>query len=1344
MLTSFWKNNLYLIACQLFIAGSLYAQENTVEYVRNYIGVDQGLSHNYVTSVVSDEHNNKWIGTENGITVYNGYDFEYIKPSLGFAGLENENIEVLFRDSENNIWIGTKSGGISSINTRNNQVTNYNHLIDPTGKGNFRVTSIAESAEGHIWVGTWDLGVFIIDQAQHTLINNFKHNPPIYNITRGRDNDMWYVYGRFLVHDQGENEKQEVFNLNTTLSDVLFDSFRNRVWISCGKFSSTLFYYDYISGNIDSLQTEVVSNFSKTLSLDAENTLWIGTWGYGLYRSNQDLTSFKKVNILPPGSERISRNYEVILDIHHDRNKQTWIATATAGVVKLIPQIGFINLSSEISENTFKGDFNITAIYRDQKAVFFGTLKSGLFTGSDMNSLKQVAGLEETKIFKLYIYDDQLFVGTDLGLVIYDLTEQKISYENTALKKVTEIFIDEAQMVYLGTQQDGLAMVPLAQIRNPDLYVFYNDNREDFGKIESDRISGIGQDHQGNIWISTFNGIHLYDKATKTFIHHSQLMDQMLPSVIINQMVIRNNIIWLGTPSGLIGLEYLDKESRLTEKSVLTARSGLKNDFICAMIFDEKEALWLATNTEIIKFDPVSGSFFSYGDLEGIKTSSFNNRSFFNYENKVLYFGGVDNVTYFNPQTISANTGIPQVFFSSLRVNNEDITSIKVTPFLDQTIGYAEKINLSSSDKFFAVGFTTNDFLGKLNVKYRYKLTGYQNEWIDLQNKNEINFANLPPGNYVLNVAATRDNQQWSEPNTIAIEVLPSLWLSPWAYFVYLVFMGLGVYTYYKFKKRQLQLKADLQIIQIEKEKDFALNEAKLNFFTNISHEFRTPLTLMMGPLHELTTSAELSEKMQKKVNIIERNSNKLLNLINQLLDFRKAEHGLLRVNASEGNFVRFSREVFLYFTEFASQRRIKYEFISEKEEIRFPFDRNKMEIVLCNLISNALKHCSPGDSITLNLYEESGNCIVSIKDTGEGMDTKFLDKIFDRYYQIKSSNTSRMVGSGIGLAFSKKIIELHHGSISVNSERNEGSEFIIILEMDPELYKEVLDDSFVHTDNIKAYDIRSPDEFNNNLSLQSKENSILIIDDNTEILDYLNDILQDDYEVWRAESGEEGYELALEKVPDIIVSDIMMPGKDGITLCKELKSHINTSHIPVILLTARTSTVFEIEGLKTGADDYVTKPFNPLIVKARISSILDNRTKMRQHFVNKVRFEPTLTDANPKEDAENAFIQKAMQLVEANLQNDEFGIDHMTDEFYMSQSTLYRKIRSLTGLSLSGFIRSVRLKKAAVLILTTNMNLNEVAYDVGFNDYKYFNSCFKKQFECLPSQYREKYAKAK
>jgi len=1332
-----------LLIFNLLFFSFIQAQIGDSNYVMEYITTSQGLPHDYVTSIISDDHNVKWIGTENGLAKYNGYNFENIKPGKSYKKLKNENIEVLFKDKSEIIWIGTKSGGISSLDIRNNAIKNYNHLIDIGKRGGINVKAIAADDKGNIWIGTWEDGVFVINPTKNKLIKHIKIKSVINSIIKDNQSNMWISFYQTLAKFNSNGERVLNYNFKTNLSDLILDKKRNKIWIGTSLTSTKLCSYDFKTQKIDSFETGVKSNFYKTLSLDSKNRLWIGTWLQGLYRSNADLTKFSKIELVLPNSGKMNSNYKTILKVHHDKNNQIWVATANGGVVKLIEGKKFQNVSETINNESLNGDLNFGAIYRGKNIFFVGTLNNGLYSGTNFANLKPIKEIGLTKILALYEHQNKLYIGTSSSFCIYDLTSNKIIFTSKKILKATAFYVDQSNTLFIGTQLDGIAVVPLKDLDNNKAYRFYSDLKSGDDKIENNRITSIKEDSKGNIWVGTYNGLHLYDKAKRKFNAKSLLINDKLPSVIINSIAIKDDHIWLGTPSGLIKLAYENK--KLAIKYELNKENGLNSDFICAITFDAQSNLWMSTKTEIVKYNEKKHSFISYGENDGIKTTSFNNRSFYNFENNTLYFGGIDNITYFNPNTIKGTNSLPEVIFTNLRVNNSIIQypiEKNEHQIIDKNFSYVDNIQLTHTDKFFSIGFITNDFLGKLNVKYRYKLEGYQNNWLDLQNQNEINFAGLNAGKYILKVSATRDNQIWSKPKSISIEILNSPWTSPWAIMLYLLLIISLVYYFLKFYKNQLQLKNNLEIARNDKEKEMELSELKLNFFTNISHEFRTPLTLIISPLNELMENIETSPKIAKKLSIIDRNANRLLNLINQLLDFRKAEYGLLQLNVSNGNIVRFSKEVHLYFNEMAKSKEIKYKFKHSEDEILFPFDRNKIEIVLCNLLSNAIKYCNAGDKITLEVSKNETHCIISVKDSGLGMEADYLDKIFDHFYQIKSAESTEMIGSGIGLSFSKKIIELHHGTIEVQSQINNGTEFIIKLPLSLNYNEDEIDTNFINTDNIKAYDTEWNENQIENLNINQKENTVLLIDDNQDILDYLKDILSDSYNIIVASDGDQGFKIASTEIPDLIVSDVMMPVKDGITLCTELKAQIITSHIPIILLTARSSTVFEIQGLQTGADDYITKPFNPVIIKARIANLLENRKKVRALLLNKIKFEPNTEETDKDDNIESAFIQKAILLVENNMQNSSFSIELMVDELNMSQSTLYRKIKSLTGLSLTSFIRSIRLKKAAQLILLDDLNLSQIAYEVGFNDYKYFKISFEKQFECLPSKYKAKMTK--
>jgi signal transduction histidine kinase/ligand-binding sensor domain-containing protein/DNA-binding response OmpR family regulator len=1321
----------------ILISFSSYAQSNTENYVIDFITTKQGLSHNYVSSTVSDDLNMKWIGTENGITKFNGYDYEYIKPNEKYKSLLNENIEILFLDKNSNLWIGTKSGGLSYLDIKNNVIKNYNNLIDTANEGDLRITAISEDVEGNIWVGTWKNGVYVIDFKNDKLINHFNYYQQIYSIKKDFKGNMWFCSGRNLFRFNLQEQKIKNFEFQIRPTDILSDQSRNKIWITTTGNDPNLYNYDYETDTIETQKIDIKSGFSKKMSIDKYNRIWIGTWRKGLYRSNNDVSEFHKIELTSENSGKIKGNYNTILNIHHDKNNVTWVSTAGGGVVRILEGNGFENINQKITDKKLKDYLNCTSFYKNDENVFLGTLSRGVYYGKDFSNLKQIKEIGNVKINCFYEHNNLLYIGTAQGFSIFDLKAKKIIFSSLQIKKITSFLINDSKL-FLGTQQKGIATVDFKNIRKLKKYTFYSENSEK-NRLESNRVTLIIKDKKENIWVSTYNGIHLYDKENKSFIHQSKLLKEKLPSVIINSMAIRDGKIWLATPNGLIKLKIYKKQ--LSIENILTKKDGLNSDFICALTFDNQSNLWFSTHTEIVKYDYIKKAILSYGDINGIKSTSFNNNSSYNYKSKNIFFGGIDNITYFNPTEIKNYNNIPEIVFTNLRVNNKIINYQSGNSILDKNFNYANKIKLSYEEDFFSTGFVVNDFLGNLNITYRYQLIGYQDEWIDLQNRNEINFAGLSPGKYTLKVEASRDNQNWSKSKSIEIILSGSPFKSTFAIFMYLLIITLIAAYLIRSNNARIRLKNNLEIAKIDKEKEIELTEAKLNFFTNISHEFRTPLTLIVSPLKELLENKKLPSKILKNLTYIDRNTSRLLDLINQLLDFRKADHGLLKLNASNGNFVRFSNEIFLYFKEAAASKNIKYSFEAKQDKIHFPFDRNKMEIVLSNVISNALKYTSSGDKIKVKIDSNDAFCIITIKDSGIGMKAENLKKIFNRFYQIKSSNTAKMVGSGIGLAFSKKIIELHYGSISATSKINDGTEFTIKLAMNPDLYKGLINEDFLTSDNIEGYkDSNESIEQTESLKIDKKEHTLLVIDDNVEILNYLKDILSENYNIIEAENGNEGFKKASAEIPDLIISDVMMPEKDGITMCKELKSQISTSHIPIILLTARTSTVFEIEGLKTGANDYITKPFDAKVIKARIESQLENRNKLRAHLLNKIRFEPTASEIETDQDMENLFINKAILLVENNLDNNAFGIETMVDKLNMSRSSLFRKIKSLTGLSLSAFIRSIRLKKAAHLILTSELNLSQISYEVGFNDYKYFKTSFKKQFNCLPSKYSEIY----
>jgi signal transduction histidine kinase/CheY-like chemotaxis protein/AraC-like DNA-binding protein len=906
---------------------------------------------------------------------------------------------------------------------------------------------------------------------------------------------------------------------------------------------------------------------------------------------------------------------------------------------------------------------------------------------------------------------------------------------------VLSIFIDSLDNIWIGTQQNGLIFAEENK--------FFSNN---FIKIKpeklydnSRRITEIKEDKYGNIWIGTYNGLYLVNK-NKNLISHRNFSNFYLPE-IINDFVI-DEFMWLATANGVFKLDYqknIDNSYKLSLVETLDLNNGLDNEFINSIVKVENNtselgSYWFSSMIKVVNYNEKSGGLIEYGGMDGIDVQMFNLGASFQHNDDKIYFGASNDLIELDLKKISKDKNDGKVIFTHLKINQSKIypnQEYNDRIVLNKNLSYLNEITLTDKERSFSVGFVNNDF-NKRN-KFAYKLIGYQDQWINLGHVKEIDFTGLSSslfsdGKYKLIVASSLDNVNWENSSELLINIKPSPFLSFPALIIYILTLILLFYLIIRIYSNGLKLKSSLINSEKDKKREMDFAESKLGFFTNISHEFRTPLTLIISPIQEILNSTDLKANVSNKLTTVEKNANKLLNLINELLDFRKADHGLLKIKVAYGNFKNFSHEIFLLFNELAKSKNIEYEFICNEDEINLPFDRNKIEIVISNLISNALKFTPSGGKITVMVSSANGYCNCSVRDTGIGIPVKDVDKIFDEFYMVKSKLKNQTPGTGIGLFLSKKIIELHHGSINVLSDYGDGSEFIFSISMDANNYREV-DLNFKKSEDLSVYHLENNTNSINNVSIESRE-TILVIDDNKDIRTYLNSLLSDNYEIIEAENGEVGLKLALSKIPDLIISDIMMPVMDGIELCSKLKKELSTSHIPIILLTARNSTLFEVSGFESGADDYITKPFKANILKARVTSLLDNRNNTRKHLLNKVRFEPVI-DPNSNDDVEIGFIEKAIVLVEENIQNPNFGIDKMTDYFCMSQSTLYRKIKSLTGLSLTAFIRSVRLKKAAYLISTTDTKLTYVCYEVGFNDYKYFRTSFKQQFGCLPSKYK-------
>ncbi|MEM7108030.1 MAG: two-component regulator propeller domain-containing protein [Bacteroidota bacterium] len=1341
-------SKVFLIAGLMTISCFNFGQDSELnkdqEYLIQYIDVRAGLSNNYVSQIIEDDLGIKWLATEGGINKYEGDGYVTVyKPGTKYPNFPNENVETIFKASDGNLWIGTMSGGLAEFNTKEDQLNESNYLLGLSDQhSDLRITSIEENDQNQLWVGTWSHGLFVIDAALKKPVRHFLDSTLISDIIQDEFGNIWASSVNFIHKYDPSEDRLISLELPIGLTyEIIKDPDQDKIYIAS---HLGIFELNTLTYKFKELEASVTGGFKgiSCLMLDEQKRLWAGSWTEGLRRSDTSLSSFEYISLLPKEQNYTTNKYDLIRDIYQEENGLIWVCTGYGGVLKLSKKEDFHFIGNTSTVSSGLEDDNTVALEIDgQGRLWAGSWGGSLSYSQDWNTFKR---LNKIKLVQsLLALENELIVGTRRGLWSIDLgeVEEPAALLNDSLQRIRSLYFDSYGILWVGTQEQGLLKVDYRDDPNLQKIKFFGKSQFDSRGIESDRISDITEDKEGNVWVCTYNGLYKYDRQEDRFIRFDQPQNgkATFPSVIFLSMhSASDGTLWVGMSGGVLQFKLV--EDKLVRLNKLDIAHGLANEYVLGVTSDAANNLWVSTALGISKIQAPDHIVTNF-DSKTLGLSAMNANAFAQ-DKKHLAFGGTSGMVYFNPNKIDVRNKPPEVVLSRLTVDNKLVAAkekINDQILLKESIHYAKEVALTHQEKVISLKVIPTDYLGVENIHYYYRLLGVNDDWIHNKNNNEVSIIGLNPGTYTLQVRASRNNLDYGAIRSLTITKSRPPWLSNWAIVLYAAFLAFLIGLGRKVFLKQQSLKTEYERLKISNEKEHELAEAKISFFTNMSHELRTPLTLISAPVTEMLARKDLSVLIREKLLTVERNASKLLHLVNQLLDFRKAENGMLSLRTAKGDIVKFVREIFLSFKSLAEAKKIDFNLNTSPQTIYCEFDRDKMEIVICNLLSNAFKYVVDQGKIAIDIsLTECGEVSIEVTDTGQGMDQMHLSQIFDRFYQIKGIESANLAGSGIGLYLAKSIVELHGGDIEVESQEGVGSIFTVVLPLSSHL----LDDrhklkDFKGSDDIDSYEHHpaSAVDVNNEELAHSKEETILIVDDHQEIRKYLHSILSEDYNVLEAKDGKVAMEISTQHLPDLIISDIMMPEMDGIELTKALKSELLTSHIPIILLTARTSTVFELDGLETGADDYIRKPFNPMTILARIHGILENRRKLGEYLRNRIRFEPDDTIA---ENIEEKFVQKAVALVNEHLNNSELDAPVMADLMHMSQSSLYRKLKALSGMSITAFIRSVRLKKAAEYMMTEDMSLAQVGYEVGFNDYKYFQKCFKEQYGCPPSDYRK------
>ncbi len=1367
----------------LLLSFICFAQINTFRFdhlTTQFEIVEDGLSANTVLCLYQDSRGFLWIGTFSGLNRYDGYKVKVFKyDDNDEFTISNDAIRGICEDNEGNLWVGTHNGLNKFIRDEERFIRFKNKKDDPLSLSQNQVNAVRKDLKGNIWVITDD-GLNLYDIKTNKFIRHMG-NPyessgikdiKLFSLYPDKEGDLWIGgYSRLYKFDPVKKEFI-TFDLDPPLYDninagsviSICEDHAGFLWL--GTSQGGLARYDRVNNiftyylNAED-NTSISSNSVRVVFEDSQNRLWAGTTDGGLNLFDRNKNSFIRIS---KGYKRDGLNDNGIYSILEDRSGILWFGTWAGGLNKYGQKYKFKTYSHDPDDKNSLGSNEVYAVYVDKY--------NELWIGTELAGLDRIDKSRKKIIHYTYDPSDP---GSISGNNVYTICEDINGY------------------IWVGTGGSGLNRFD----RRTEKFTRYKHIPGNLNSLGNDIVSQIRCDSKGNIWIGMIEGIDEYIPAEDKFIHYkhkdddsSSFDNRLVYSIYVDRMdnvwagtdggglykydsklddfrkysffphdnsansvsVIfqdRKGNYWTGTNGGLI---KLDLEKQLFKK--YTREEGLISNVVYGILEDDSGNLWISTVKGISRFDPVSETFTSYDAASGLQGTEFNTWAYFRSAAGRMYFGGINGLTSFDPSEIQDNQHIPEMFINDFNVLHKNVAigydHVFGRTILEKSISETKKIELNYDENIISFEILALDFKNPRANKYAYILEGFDKEWTYKDaSQRYVTYTNLNPGVYVFRLRGSNSDGVWNEAGTSLILSIKHPWWGTWwsysLYFIIFIAVFAGSTRFYlnrKVLKNQLKLEHEhaLKLAEVDR--------LKSHFFTNISHEFRTPLTLIMGPSDSILKSSA-DEEIKNGAEIIKRNAGRLLRLINQLLDLSKLDEKKLKLHAEEANLVSFIKGIVMSFEAFAERKDLNLGIQASKNNINLYFDRDKMEHIITNLLSNAIKFTARGGSITVKIIEKGKDTIlIKISDTGIGIPESEIPKLFDRFYQVDNSQTREFEGSGLGLALTKELVELHHGTIHVESKV--GNPKIgkqgwteLTIELPRGEYHLTEDEILKKPETVESPDLPEYEEIeipapSKKEIKEADENKIdktivLIVEDNKDVREYVREILHKDYCVEEAINGEQGVRKAEKIIPDLIISDIMMPRMDGNQLTRILKNEEKTSHIPIILLTAKCEQESRIEGLETGADDYLTKPFDTDELKVRIKNLIENRRKLQEKF-RKDGVTP-FREIKHFGKLDQNFIDKVNNVIDEHLSEEEFSIEDLGKKVNMSRSQVHRKLTALTGKSPSLYMRSLRLAKAKELILAQAGNISEIAYSVGFSSPAYFTRCFKEEFGIPPSE---------
>jgi signal transduction histidine kinase/ligand-binding sensor domain-containing protein/DNA-binding response OmpR family regulator len=1279
------------------------------------------ISNNRVYSLLSDGQR-VWVGTSRGLDVLDSQTgkFERLgsETDEGNSPIPRTAVYSLYRDKEMVVWIGTNEGLIKYQPDRQNAT-----LIVPTssmnlGESTKHIRAIFEDKYGFLWVGTWGGGLFKMDREGKVLRHFYQGT----NASGSLSNNS--------ILDLAGNNENLLFIATEGGGLNVLDLREETVW----SHQPDLAEENSINSN----------SIHKLYYDDLNGIFWTGTYNGGInYFSKWD-KHFQLFKAEPGGL-----NNGHITCAVQDKNDWVWIGTDGGGINVLDTKKGRFSYYNQAAEKNKRpiNDAILSLLCDRENNIWVGTYNGGLdLIGKDR------------RILESFRHDPE--------------DPNTISGRN-----INAIYEDKRGNIWVGTMFGGLNLFDPVSRK----FSHFRHDPADSTSIVDDFIYGIFEDRNGRILVQTGRGLDILDYNSMTFRRFGTSLntDFGVPLTLFEDS---QGNLWIGSQQQ--GLFRVDRTGVQVKQYIV--RDGLPSNNILGILEDNLANLWISTDRGLCRLEegvvkPERIRFQRYATEDGLQGSEFKRGAYCKLANGKLLFGGQNGFNIFDPLTIRTNPFIPPVEITELKLFNKTV-DFRENNLLDKPLSYTSEIDIGYENSVLTFEFAALNYVLASKNEFAYMLEGFENAWNYVGTQNHATYTNLDPGKYIFRVKASNNDGNWNEQgDQLVINVLPPWWKNVFFRVAILLFLVVLVVGYYLFRtyelrksKKELERQVKLRTTDLEKANSLSeerqneisrqnetliqknvelkrkseeinrmaaeireLNEAKLRFFTNISHELRTPLNLIIWPLEDLIKQKDdLDKKLQGKLELMQKNANKLIKLINQVLEFRKIQTRSVDLHLEKKNLLSSIQRTFDSFEEWAKRKEISFTLQAGQADRQLCFDENKLDIILSNLLSNAFKFVDKGGNISVEVIPDkkqndpSGklDLMITVEDDGIGIPEDQIDLIFQRYYEGGQSN---LKGSGIGLSMVKELVEIQSGTVSVMSQPGKGARFTVIIPVQTEC-----PDS-----DLNIHSVEGTPEFTTSSAMtetgEGMESdpevpTLLIVDDNPEIIDFMYEKLRDFYNVMAAQNGEDALKQAVQNPPDLILSDIMMPGMDGFELCEKLKMDERTSHIPIILATAKVGEENVLKGLSHGADDYISKPFSFSTLQLKIKNMLYTRQKLKDQFMKSTLVMPENLKISSTDER---FLHTATRAIRENLDNPEFGVDDFSSYFDISRRHVLRKLKAITGMSINEYIRVIRLKESYRLLAAGQLNVSEVAYSVGFTDPKYFSNCFKKQFGHTPSE---------